>query len=184
MGAFRLVASGVNVSGVVQELEAHPDLWNARAYRTESVASPHHGIPDIWLRYRKLSELTSPQAYREEHFAEFYDEWNLVPSLHPIVYGLMAAVKAVYLGGIIVTRIPPGHQVKPHDDRGSWHAERMNTKAYLILKDNPWCLNHCDGDTVHMRTGDVWEFDNLRPHSVVNDGPSDRWTAIISMRCE
>ncbi len=181
---FTLIAAGVDVSGVVAELDAHPALWGARPYRTEDPTSPHAAAPDIWLRYRKLAELTSPAAYREPHFAEFYPEWSLVPSLHPVVYNLMAHLRAVHLGGILVTRIMPGHRILPHNDRGSWHAEFMNTKLYVVLKDNPWCLNHCEGDTVHMRTGDVWRFDNLREHSVVNDGPTERWTAIVSMRTE
>ena len=181
---FELVAAGVDVSKVVAEIEAAPEMWGARRYRTEDATSPHAGVPDIWLRYRPLDELTGPEAYKTPHVPVFYDEWRMVPSLHPIVYGLMAVKRAVMLGGVIVTRIPAGGRVQPHNDRGSWHAEFMNTKLYLVLKDNPWALNHCGGDTVHMRTGDVWQFDNLVEHSVTNDGPTDRWTAIISMRSE
>ena len=35
-----------------------------------------------------------------------------------------------------------------------------------------------------MRAGEAWLFDNLKLHSTVNDGDSDRVTLIVSMRCE
>ena len=184
MSPFRLIAAGCDVAGVNAELDAHPELWGARSYRTVDPTSPHAASSDVWLRYRALHELTSPASYRERHFAEFYPEWGLLPSLHPIVYNLMAHLRAVHLGGILITRIKAGGQIASHNDRGSWHAEFMNTKLYLVLRDNPWCLNHCDGDTVHMRSGDVWSFDNLREHSVTNEGPTERRTVIVSMRTE
>lgn len=179
-----MIAAGVDVSGVNAELDAQPQLWGARTYRTAAPTSPHAQANDVWLRYRPLAELTSPDAYREPHFAEFYPEWRLIPSLHPIVYNLMGHLRAVHLGGILITRIDAGREIAPHNDRGSWHAEFMNTKLYLVLRDNPWCLNHCEGDTVHMRTGDVWAFDNLREHSVSNQGQTERRTVIVSMRTE
>jgi len=181
---FRLVAQGVDVVGVNAELADHPEIWGARTYRTADPTSPHAVSRDVWLRYRKLEELTCPADYRTQHFAEFYPEWRLLPALHPIVYGLMSHLRAVYLGGILITEIPAGGRIATHNDRGSWHAEFMNTKLYLVVRDNPWCLNHCGGDTVHMREGDVWAFDNLVDHSVENNGPTVRQTVIISMRVE
>ena len=37
---------------------------------------------------------------------------------------------------------------------------------------------------VAMAPGEVWYFDNLKEHEVVNDGPDDRITLIICLRCE
>lgn len=184
MSAFKLIASGVDVSRVNAELAAYPEMWGARGYRISDPTSPHHGVPDIWLRHRNLNELDRPNSHHEPHFAEFYPEWWALPSLHPIVYGLMAHMKAVYLGGILITKIPPGESVKPHSDAGGWHAEFNNHKLYLVLKANPFCINYCDGEAENFRQGDVWEFSNLVDHSVVNNGDTERQTVIISMRSE
>jgi hypothetical protein len=35
-----------------------------------------------------------------------------------------------------------------------------------------------------MAPGEVWYFDNLKEHEVTNDGPDDRITLIICLRCE
>ena len=184
MTNFVKIADGINVEPVLQEVLAQPDLWNEYAERNHDPNSPHFGVPDIWVRYRKREELVTGDDFRAPHFAEFYPAWHRLRSLQPIVYGLVARVKAVYLGGILITKIPPGGQVKPHHDRGSWHAEEMNMKVYVPLQSNDGCINHCEDESVTMRPGDVWTFDNLKIHSVENRGETDRITAIICMRCE
>jgi hypothetical protein len=35
-----------------------------------------------------------------------------------------------------------------------------------------------------MMQGEAWIFDNLKPHSTVNNGDSDRVTLIVSLRVE
>jgi uncharacterized cupin superfamily protein len=96
----------------------------------------------------------------------------------------MARVNAVYLGGILITRIPPGGCVKPHHDRGSWHAETMNTKVYVGLRSNPQCINRCEGEQIVIAPGDAVTFNNLLTHSVENNGETDRMTLIVCMRVE
>jgi hypothetical protein len=170
---FQLIAAGVDVAGVNAELDAHPELWSENAYRTGNPDSVHHGVPDIWLRWRPLAELVSPRSFREEHFSTFWPAWRALPSLHPIVRNLSHVVDSVQLGGILITRIPAGGEVRPHIDDG-WHARFYDTKLYLVLRGNPLCLNYCGDDVENMRAGDVWEFPNSVMHSVKNGGATDR----------
>lgn len=183
MQHFHKIASGLNVAPVLAQLEANPGLWNAHPGRTDH-GSPHYGISDMWVRYRALHELTEPCKFGEPHFAEFYPAWGLLSGLHPIVFKLMASCWATYLGGILITRIPPGGVVKPHDDRGSWHAETMNYKVYVPLQANESCVNTCGDDVATMRAGEAWTFNNLVTHSVRNDGDTDRITLIVCMKVE
>ncbi|MGD0107060.1 MAG: aspartyl/asparaginyl beta-hydroxylase domain-containing protein [Rhodopila sp.] len=178
---FRLIAQGVEVAGVNAELDAHPELWSENAYRTGDPNSVHHGVPDIWLRWRDKAELVSPESYREPHHPVFWPAWRLLPSLHPIVRNLSHVVDSVALGGVLITKIPSGGEVKPHIDTG-WHAGFYDTKLYLVLRGNPLCLNYCGDDVESFRAGDVWEFPNSVSHSVKNGGPTDRITVIICFR--
>lgn len=134
------------------------------------------------MRFRPIAELTSPEKFREPHFAEFYPAWHALPSLQPIVFDLMAKVQAVYLGGILITRISPGGKILPHDDIGSWHAEYHDCKVYVPLQANAQCVNHCLDESVVMQAGQAWIFNNLLTHSVDNDGETNRITAIVCMR--
>lgn len=183
MSNFKLIAQGVDVSGVNRELAAQPELWNQNRARTEAADSPHHGVPDIWLRWRVADELTKPEAYAEPHFAVDWPAWHKLPSLHPIIRNLSHVVDARVRGGIMITETPPGGQVKPHID-GGWHAGFFNTKLYLVLYSNPRCLHHCGGDVENMRAGDVWQYPNNVLHSVVNDGDTPHQNVIICFRTE
>lgn len=182
MSHFSLIAQGVDVSGVNAELDAHPELWSANQYRTEDPTSPHHGVPDVWVRWRRPEELTGKESHVEPHLSAFWPAWGMLPSLHPIVRNLAHVVNAVQLGGILITKIPPGQQVRPHVDHRGWHARWYDTKLYLTLRANPLCLNYCGDDVENFRAGDVWEFPNSVVHSVVNNGPTDRITCIICFR--
>lgn len=171
-----------DVTEAVTQLDAHPELWNQRTDRTAHAVFA--GTSDMWLRYRKPEELKTPADYGVPHFAMFYPPWYLLPAVKPIVYKLMADVGAVHLGGILITKIPPGGQIKPHHDRGGWHAEFYERKVYVPLRTNPKVVNHCEDESVVMGLGEAWYFNNLVTHSVVNDGETDRITLIVCMRVE
>jgi hypothetical protein len=46
------------------------------------------------------------------------------------------------------------------------------------------CINRVENEQVAMAPGEAWYFDNTKEHEVVNDGPDDRISLIISIRCE
>lgn len=183
MRNFIKIASGVEVLPLLLDLYRQPELWNSNTARTGGKGS-FEGTDDIWVRFRAREDLTTPEAYREPFIPVFYPAWHALPHLRPIVFGLMSRCEAVQLGGILITRVPGGQQVKPHDDRGRWHPEFFTTKAYLPLATNPACYSTCEDERVVMRAGDCWIFDNLKNHATVNNGETDRITVIVSMRAE
>lgn len=182
MNKFVRLATGLDIAPIVAQLAAHPELWNQHTQRKLARNSPHAQMDDIWLRYRAFDELQSPLDYLTPHFAEFYPAWRTLTTLQPLVFDLLARTRCVYLGGILLTRIPPGGKILPHHDRGSWHAEFHNCKVYVPLQSDEGCWNTCEDERVHMAPGDAWSFDNLRTHSVENDSTRDRMTLIVSMR--
>jgi hypothetical protein len=123
MRYFRQIARDLDVAPIIGQLDAQPELWDTIGHRTKPVDSPHAGASDIWLRFRDPAELKHPWDYSGPHVPVFYPAWHALPALHPLVFGLMAHLRAVQLGGILITRIPAGGVIKPHHDRGSWHAE-------------------------------------------------------------
>ncbi len=183
MRHFLQVAAGIDVLPLLLELNRQPKLWNRHTARTEG-CSPHAAVDDIWVRFRDPAELTSAQAFAEPFQPVMYPAWHALPALRPIVFALMARLAAVQLGGILITRVPPGAQVAPHDDRGRWHPEYFTTKVYIPLASNDRCVNSCAEETVVMRVGEAWTFDNLKTHATINDGAEDRMTLIVSLRCE
>ncbi len=165
------------------DLHRQPELWNRHTARTGGPGS-FAGTDDIWVRFRDPSELTSAASFAEPFTPVWYDAWFALPHLRPLVFSLMARVEAVQLGGVLITRVPAGQQVAPHDDRGRWHPSFFTTKAYLPLLTNDRCYSTCEDERLVMPPGSVWLFDNLKTHSTVNEGDTDRVTLIVSMRCE
>lgn len=171
-----------NVVNLEDQLDACPELWNTHAQRTRN--DTFYGTSDIWVRFRDPAELKEPKDFGTPHFPVWYPAWHKLPALKPIVFDLMARVRATHLGGILITRIPPHGEIKPHHDRGGWHAEFYQRKVYVPIKTNDHVANHCEEETVIMRRGDAWWFNNLVTHSVVNGGDSERVTLIVCMRTE
>ena len=173
---------GYNTYDLEMQLDAHPELWNSHPERTT-----HHvfqGTSDIWVRYRDPSELKEPKDYSEPHFPVWYPAWRVLTALRPIVFNLMARVEATHLGGILITKIPPHGEIKPHHDRGGWHAEFYQRKVYVPIKTNLDVTNYCEDEAVIMCRGSAWWFNNLVTHSVVNRGDTERVTLIVCMRTE
>ena len=186
MKNFRLLGKLFRQSecdAVLSQIEAHPELWDQNNERTTLPNSPHAQSSDIWLRFRARAELDTPAKFGEPHFAEFYPAWRELPAVQHMPFKIMTALGAVYLGGILLTRLPPGAEILPHVDTG-WHPEFLNAKAYVILKANERCLNHCGDETVIMLPGEAWLFNNRVMHSVQNRGQTERIALIITMRVE
>lgn len=183
MRYFQQVAANVEMLPLALDLYRQPELWDQHTARTGGAGS-FEGTSDIWVRFRDPAELVSREAFAEPFHPVFYNAWHALPHLRPIVFGLMARLEAVALGGVLITRVPAGQQVAPHDDRGRWHPEFYRTKAYLPLASNDRCYSTCGNERVVMKVGEAWLFDNLETHSTVNEGETDRITLIVSMRVE
>lgn len=175
------IAAGIDVAGALAQIDAAPELWGQYPTRTEG-QSPHRESQDIWLRFRAWEDLTDRSKYGEPHFAVWYPAWHMLPALHPIVFDMMRLVEAEYVGGVLLTRIPAGARIHTHHDRGSWHAEWLSTKLYVVLRANERCINRYEDERYTMAAGEAWRFDNLIPHSVENNGESERIALIITMR--
>jgi hypothetical protein len=180
MSHFRKLGH-LDVSAAAAQLDAHPELWDAITWRREGAGCPHRETQDIWLRNLARDEIeASPRRIIEPHLPVFYPAWGELTELHDIVYNTMTRNRATFLGHILITRIPEGGQVYPHSDRG-WHAEACNLKVWIPLRAPAGCVNTCEDEQVVMREGEVFSFNNQLKHSVVNLGPGERRTLIISM---
>lgn len=181
---FLRVADGIDVSGVLRELEQNPDLWGEINWRKRP-GSPHTGMTDIWVRLERLADMEKHGA-RTEHDSVWYRAYDALPSLKPIIYDLMRLVQGERIGTILITRIPPGSKIDPHLDIG-WHVDYYD-KFYVSLQSAPGAKFICHqpgGDEIlEPKVGECWRFDNRILHSVVNESNQDRVTLIVSIRTE
>lgn len=193
---------GLDVLRKIQlELKNNPQLWNRHDFRRKDPTSPHHGLDDIWVRYQHLDDVQDNiqenlQRQKTSHESVWYPEAQYLPTLKELAFQLMTLVKGERLGGILITRIRPGQQCKPHVDTGAWHAAYYNCKIALQIESSPDVDYHngivpipeqafyFSGEHFCAQPGDLYWFDNQKEHWVLNNSSVDRITAIFCIRTD
>lgn len=184
MGHFTKIADGINVSRLLAQMDAHPEIWNDRPERRGG-NSPHRETSDVWYRY------ASPEAMAEPDFAQkpHKSVWWPAAKITPAVIEVTGAVRNILevngkhaLGGILATRIPVGCQVYEHHDDLAWHARHYTAKVWLVLRGNDQCVNTVEDESMVWKPGEAWSHDNLIRHSARNDGESERLVLILCFR--
>lgn len=181
MSSIRHMGGGWDVAPLVKQLADHPELWNQHQHRTMGYG-PHGGVSDIWVRYRDFAQFDGdPAAFHSgEHESVWYPCISVIPAAWSLARKVRRRVGAERIGGVLLTRIPPGGEVKPHIDRG-WHAEAH--EKYIVQvkgnEDQAFCF---DGEELRAETGDLYWFRNDRTHWVTNEGSEERISLIVCLR--
>jgi len=182
MSRFTLVAQGVPVQALLDDLDANPDVWDERPERRLGV-SPHRETSDVWCRYADPAWLARTNDFAGPHQSVWWPVVDRIPSVFAIWDCIRWALGGdLEFGGVLITRIPPGCQVYPHHDRGTWHAEHYDLKVWLPLRANDQCVNMVEGEGMVWKVGECWSHDNLVIHSVRNEGPTERICFIACFR--
>lgn len=166
----------IDVTGLQWALKEHPELWDQNTARTAPETSPHHGLSDIWARFAPPGVDGS-----QPHDSTWYDS-PLLPILKPMARELMSLAHGKKLGGVLITKIPPGALCKKHCDPG-WHA-REYEKVAVQVQSAPLQEFHFNGQSLVTKPGDIFWFDNAHEHWVTNDSQLPRVTAIFCIKTD
>jgi hypothetical protein len=178
MENITILSRGINVMPLLLGLKRHPQLWNTRTARTERVDSPHRDVDDIWVRYHdgSYSDSLTP------HHSVWLEAADLLPEAKAHARAIMSTVGGDELGGILITRIPSGKQVLPHQDLG-WHARYYDKFALQIESHQQQAFCFEEGQLV-TAPGDLYWFNNQQSHWVINDSPVPRVTMIVCVKLD
>jgi len=184
---FLKICDGIDVSMLRNQLDVQPELWNVHSSRMQRPGTPFRGTDDIWVRYNDLAKaMPDFVGFNDEHVPVWYPAWNALPALRPIIFNLMARVQGEMLGGVLITRVPAGSEIKPHVDHG-WHVEQYR-KFYISIESEPGADFVCEHggvkETLNPKPGSCWLFDNRKLHWVVNRSGKARVTLIVCVRTE
>lgn len=118
--------------------------------------------------------------------ADFYDTpawavWSpiLMPVMHDVVrvYGFSAPV----FPKAMLARLEAGQKIDRHVDGKGSHL--LTHKIHVPLATNPDATMVVNDRALHMELGRAYEVNNIAPHSVHNDGSTDRIHLIFEV-CE
>jgi hypothetical protein len=176
MRRFLKIADNVDVLPLLAQLHRLPDLWDRNPERRLYPGTPHAAMTDIVVRYMPEADVTM-EARRAEHRNVFWPAWHALPALRPLVMGLMARVEAVELGSILITRLPPGGQIMPHTDAGSWapgyyhckydHLSMSVSGAVRAWQDDVLLGDYAAPQTIRIPAQTTHTFLTLTPDVVI-----------------
>ena len=181
---IRILYRGVNVAPLLEQLKANPDLWDQNRFRTEGAyGGPHTRLSDIIVRFNDWGNWTGDRAaFNEEHESVWWAPYEKLTYIQPLVFDLMRMFQAERLGMVLITRIPPHVDCLPHVDVG-WHAGYY-LKFGLQVKaaeGQRFCYENYEIET---QVGDLFAFDNSKPHWVKNPTDEERITLIMCLRLQ
>lgn len=185
MKYFQQLAAGVNVTPLMNALHRQPDLWDENPIRTKHPGTAHAEVSDILLRFNDLEEYIrtgDPATITDDKEAIAYRAWDKLPQIRPIIFDLMRTVEATRLGRVVITKLPPGKEITPHEDQGA--PATYYERYQIALQSLPGALFNIGDETVNFRSGDVWWINNAVTHSVVNNSTDDRIVMIVDLRSE
>ena len=187
MRNFLLIGQGTDPIPLLAAIARKPELWTADTYLRDYPQGPFGEIDSIILRF-PFKSVKETEAEVLDHFSK-YDQhecvdqpaYALLPEARPLIMGLMHYVGGTRLGRVMINRIKPGGVIFPHKDTPE-HAEYWS-RHHICLQAEPGVVFRCEDESVFMRPGETWYFDNARDHEVINNSRTDRISMVVDVRC-
>lgn len=164
-----------DVGPLRDQLARNPDVWNQHRERTAADGTPHDQVSDIWVRYGD-----TPDACARPHESHWYPCAAKIPAAWSLARRMYRLVGGKRLGGVLITKVPAGGEVKPHVDDG-WHAAYYEKFAIQVVGNKEHAFQF-EGESLSAETGEAYTFRNDRLHWVTNPSAEDRITLICCIR--
>lgn len=172
----------INVAALNHSLFRYPDLWNEHRFRTTFPNTPHLEVDDIWIRFSSLENCVHTSRVIGDGEPVWYPPVIKLPELKPMVLSLMNMVGATHLDRLLITRLKPGGHIKSHaDNDGSYVHDPNRMRYHIVLQGFPGSLYRTGDETVNMLTGEIWAFNALIEHEVMNNSSEDRIHLLVDL---
>ena len=164
---FTLITRGIDVTPLLSELAAAPEMWLADTSRQRKVRC-QRDTENIFLRVAKKPLPPGASNANDVHECRTTKTARRFPEALAFCQQV-ADLEGGGLGRVTLVALQPGGWVRPHVDTGEYY--RVRERYHLVLKSATGSPLTCAGETVVMREGELWIFDNKSEHEARN--PSD-----------
>lgn len=171
---FKKIAIGIDVTEMNAALYHEHEIWNQIKARQETPGSPHSETKTIFLRWARDR---SPEAAFTQIEAVNYPALANFPEAEDLIAKFFSLVPVLELGRVIIVSLKPGGKIAEHFDDGEYADHYQRFHLVLDSKDGNIFYGHHSDDhkeAVHMKTGELWWFDNKKPHEVENTSDAPR----------
>lgn len=186
MRNFLKIAEGVDVMPLLAAIKRNPDLWKEDTYLRDYPQGPFGDTETIMLRfpvkgvYETQKEAEQHLFTHDMHESIDYPAYKLLHEARPLIMGLMNRVGGERLGRVMINKLKPGGRIYPHADTPE-HCEYYS-RHHIVLESEPGNSFRCGDETVWMKQGEVYWFNNKLEHEVLNSSASDRIQIVVDIR--
>ena len=164
---FTRITEGVDTGPLLAELDAAPELWFADTSRQRKVRCQRNTL-NIFLRAPRNPLPPGAKNANDVHESRLTRAAAKFPSTLAFCEGVAAAWGATP-GRATLVSLQPRSRVYPHVDAGAYY--RIRDRLHLVLRSPGGSPLTAGDETVVMREGELWVFDNKVRHSA--DNPSE-----------
>lgn len=161
-------------------------IWKEDTYLRDYPQGPFGDTESVILRFPDRSVHATEEALKE-HLANFDQHENLdqpvfkaLSEARSLIFSLMARIQGERLGRVMINKIRPGGIIYPHADTPI-HANYWD-RFHIVLQSMPGNVFRCGTESVGMKVGECWWFNNTLEHEVKNNSADDRIHMIIDIR--
>ena len=177
MKHFTRLAEGVETGPLLAELDADPEQWFADTSRQRKVRCQRNTL-NIFLRAPRKPLPPRAKNANDVQESRLTRAAAKFPRTLAFCEGVAAASGAT-LGRAALVSLQPGSRVYPHIDVGDYY--RIRDRLHLVLRSPGGSPLAAEEETVVMREGELWVFNNKVRHSASNPSGEARIDLIFDL---
>ena len=170
MSHFVRIAENVDTACMLAELDATPQAWLVDTSRQRKVRCQRH-TRNIFLRAPKKPLPPGAKNANDVHESRTTRMARRFPRTLAYCEGVAHALGGT-LGRATLVALLPRSRVFPHVDAGDYY--RIRDRFHLVLKSPGGSPLTSGGETLELRPGELWVFDNKARHSACNPSAKPR----------
>ena len=168
---FKLVESSVDTQPILNELKNSSRMWYANTSRQENVRCQRH-TANIFLRVAKKPLPAGEKNANNVHQSVTTRKAKeLFTNTYSFCLNFAREIEGE-LGRATLVALSPNRQVYPHIDHGEYY--RIRDRYHLVVSSSAGSPLTAGEETVVMREGELWVFNNKVRHSAFNTSGEQR----------
>ena len=167
---FTKIAENVEISPLLDEMDAAPEMWLVDTSRQRKVRCQRN-TQNIFLRAPRKPLPPGEKNANNVHESRMAPAAKKFPCALAFCERIAEELEATLGRATLVTLLPKS-QVFPHVDTGSYY--RIRDRLHLVLKSPQGSPLAAGNETVVMHEGELWVFDNKIRHWAENASSEPR----------
>jgi len=163
------IIDNIDIKELLTEVE-NTNLWKEDTFYKTIQEDIFSKIDTITLRYANEGSLENKDS----------SIYHLFPKVKEAVFYLMSLVQGERLGGVMLNKLLPGTNIPLHSDGKA--SELYYHRFHIVLSTNSNVVTKVGEEELNMQQGDVWWFDHALPHTIINNGTTDRIHLVVDIK--